>query len=432
MAINPLGSLTNISRQYGRIIPFEFAKEELYLVNDLGLIQHILRTNYTNYPRRKSLIDLLPLLGNGLFASEHEYWVSQRRTINSAFHSKVMEDFIPAIHSETEALISEWEKKRRINEAVEIQFEMKKLMLGIFINTMFSKQIEFDPTSIISSLDIVQKHASIVNHTGRLAYEKLAAPLNLPKLKSKVFWDNIRMLDDFVYGIINDCIKGEIEPSGLLAILLNEYEEGKTYKKQIRDEMMNFLFAGFDTVAQSLVWNWYLIAKHPDVEKNLHDEIDTVLGGRNPVMADIQQMCFTKNVFDETLRLYPAAWAFFRITTNDDYFNDILLPAKSYLMICPFALHRRPDLWDSPELFKPRRFENIRNYDPSMTGYIPFGDGPHICIGKKLAILEAQIIIGMIAQRFRLNLLSKKKIRIDPGIIMKSKDKIYFSLEKRS
>ena len=148
-------------------------------------------------------------------------------------------------------------------------------------------------------------------------------------------------------------------------------------------------------------------------------------------MPDTLKLEYTKKVIDETLRLYPAGWAFFRITTNDDSFDNILLPARSYLMICPYALHRRQDLWESPEFFKPERFENIKNYDPSITGYMPFGEGPHICIGKKLAIMEVQIIIGMIAGLYKLNLLTKKKIKIDPGIIMKAKDKIYFSLERR-
>ena len=98
-------------------------------------------------------------------------------------------------------------------------------------------------------------------------------------------------------------------------------------------------------------------------------------------------------------------------------------------MISPYTLHRKSDVWDEPELFNPDRFENIKISDLPMMGYIPFGDGPHICIGKKLAILQSQIIIGMLVQKFKFHLVTKKKPEIVPGIIMKAKNNIKLRLE---
>ena len=421
---NPLKTLSKISYRFGKIIPFTFAGEELYLINDPGIIQHILKTNYTNYQRRKSLLDILPLLGNGLFASEHEYWVGQRKILNSAFHSKIVENYIPEIQNRTNILMGSWEQKARDNKPVEIQGEMKVMMLGILIRTMFSTDVKFDAASIIHSLDIVLQHASIKNHTIRIIHKKLLESIGFPELKENIFRNEIKSLDDFVYKMIDDGISGDIEICGILGILIDELKGGRTDKTKIRDEIMNFLFAGFDTVAETLTWLFYLLACYPEAEDKLHSELKSKLNGENPDFSNIADLTYTKKIIDETLRLYPAAWAFFRITAEDDVYEDLELPARSYLMICPYTLHRNPKIWDEPELFNPERFENIKIPDLPMMGYIPFGDGPHICIGKKLAILQTTIIIGMVSQKFKFRLTAKAKPKITPGIIIKAKEKI--------
>ena len=102
--------------------------EELYFINDPGLIQHILKTNYINYQRRNTLLDILPLLGNGIFASNHEYWVGQRKILNTAFHSKMMENYVPEVHKQVNDLIISWEKQSDSGNPVDIQYEMKILM----------------------------------------------------------------------------------------------------------------------------------------------------------------------------------------------------------------------------------------------------------------------------------------------------------------
>ncbi len=165
------------------------------------------------------------------------------------------------------------------------------------------------------------------------------------------------------------------------------------------------------------------------LEKNCVSELYEKLNGNNPDFSNVNDLTYTKKIIDETLRLYPAAWAFFRITATDDVYENLEIPARSYLMICPYTLHRNPKIWDEPELFNPERFESINIPDLPMMGYIPFGDGPHICIGKKLAILQAQIILGMISQKFKFHLISKRKPEIIPGIIMKAKNKIRLRLE---
>lgn len=428
---NPLETLIKISRRYGKIIPFTFAGEELYMISDTGLIQHILKTNYTNYQRRGSLLDILPLLGNGLFTGEHNYWLGQRKIINNAFHSKMIENYAPLIVQNADKLINVWESKAKNNEPVEIQGEMKNMMLGILINSMFSPDVKFNAPGIIHSLDIVLQHASIESHTKRVLHQKLLESIGFPKLKEEKFYKEIKKLDDFVYGMIDDGVNNKIKVCGLLGILIEELREERTDREKIRDEIMNFLFAGFDTVAETLTWLFYSLATHPDEEQKLYNELETVLKREEPNLNNILNLVYTKKIIDETLRLYPAAWAFFRITAEDDYYEDIKIPARSYLMICPFTLHRNPATWKDPDKFIPSRFDNQKNYDSTITGYIPFGDGPHICIGKKLAIIQILIILGKVCQKFKFGLTTEVKPKIIPGIIIKAKEKINLHVSLR-
>jgi cytochrome P450 len=426
---NPLATLIKISNRFGKIIPFTFAGEELYFINDPGIIQHILKTNYINYQRRNTLLDILPFLGNGIFASEHKYWVEQRKILNAAFHSKMLENYIPEVQKQVSELIVTWEKNANRGEPVDIQHEMKILMFGILVKSMLSENVNYDSTSIIDSLDLILQHASIKNHTVKVIRKNLFETIGIPKQKDEKFLNEIKKLDDFVYKMIEDGINGKIKVCGILGTLIEEFNEGRTDKIKIRDEIMNFLFAGFDTVAETLTWAFYSIAVNPIVGEKLRKELYEKLNGNNPDFSNVNNLTYTKRIIDETLRLYPAAWAFFRITATDDVYENLEIPARSYLMICPYTLHRNPKIWDEPELFNPERFESMNIPDLPMMGYIPFGDGPHICIGKKLAILQAQIILGMISQKFKFHLISKRKPEIIPGIIMKAKNKIRLRLE---
>lgn len=426
---DPLETLSNISNRYGKIIPFTLAGEELYFVNDPCIIQHILKTNYTNYQRRNSLIDILPLLGNGLLTSGHEYWAEQRKILNGAFHSKLLETYIPEIQKQTSGLIEKWSGMATEKQPVDIQSEMKRLMLGILIRTMFSADVRYDADVIINSLDVITQQASIRKHTLKILHRRLLVPLGFPKLKNDKFLAALKTLDDFVYSMIEDALGGKINARGLLEIMALEYQNGNTDRSKIRDEVMNFLFAGFDTVAVTLTWAFYLLATHPEADEKLRAELKSVLKNSKPGFSNVSDLVYTKRIIDETLRLYPAAWAIFRITEKDDVFDDLKLPARSYLMISPYTLHRNPKAWENPGRFNPDRFEKIRPQDLPMMGYIPFGDGPHVCIGKKLAVLQAQIIIGMISAKFKFSPFPGKKPQIEPGIIIKAKNKIWLKPE---
>ncbi|MEO8605464.1 MAG: cytochrome P450, partial [bacterium] len=173
--------------------------------------------------------------------------------------------------------------------------------------------------------------------------------------------------------------------------------------RQLRDETMTFVLAGHETTAVTIAWACLLLAQHPDIAQRLRDEVSTVLQGRAPQLADLAQLSLTRRVVDETLRLYPPVAVIARETFAADEIGGYAIPAKSGVMMSPYITHRHPRLWDEPERFDPDRFTPERSAARPRYAYFPFSGGPRLCIGNEFALMEAQILLAMIVQRYRVD-----------------------------
>ena len=175
--------------------------------------------------------------------------------------------------------------------------------------------------------------------------------------------------------------------------------------EQVRDEVISFLFAGHASTADTLTWIWYELSQHAEVEHRLWEEIDTVLHGEYPGIADLPQLPYARMVIDETLRLYPAGNILARRALADDNICGYHIPANSQVMGNIYATHRHPAYWEQPEAFNPDRFSpNDHLSEGPRRAYFPFGSGPHLCIGNNFALMALQILLIMIVQRYQLQL----------------------------
>jgi cytochrome P450 len=174
--------------------------------------------------------------------------------------------------------------------------------------------------------------------------------------------------------------------------------------RQRRDEVMTMFFAGHETTGLALTWTWYLLATHPDVAAHVRDELATVLQGRTPTPQDLPQLRYTRMVIQETLRLYPPSWILSRASIADDTIGGYHIPPQTTVLLSQYVTHRHPCFWEHPTHFDPERFAPERVNDLARFASFPFSGGPHQCIGEPFALMEAQCIIAMIAQRYRLAL----------------------------
>ncbi|MGB8698907.1 MAG: cytochrome P450, partial [Thermosynechococcaceae cyanobacterium] len=202
--------------------------------------------------------------------------------------------------------------------------------------------------------------------------------------------------------------------------------------RELQDELITLINAGHETTATTLAWTWYLLGSHPDVMAKMQDEIQTVLQGNHPTFESLPQLQYTRQVFYESARLCPAGLAMApRVALEDDEIQGYFIPKGSILTIASYFTWRHPEFWDNPEQFNPDRFlpEQV-NQRPKFV-YLPFGTGPHTCIGKNYALMEATDILAGIVQRFQIELLPNQPIEIDPRFTLSPKYGVKVTVQKR-
>src|SRR5579883_840609 len=394
-------------------------------LNHPDYIEHVLLTNHRNYTKSLFLRRVLgPLLGDGLLISEGEFWRRQRRIAAPAFHHKRIAEFVAVMAASTASLLERW---RGRSEAFDVAPEMMALTLDIIARTMFSADIRGEVETVRRLMDnVVAMRPSM--------FDLFGLPEWLPRLQPKVYRQAIAAFDTMVARLLRERRADGTDRGDLLSMLLaaRDPETGEGMSdKQLRDEILTIFLAGHETTANALSWTWYLLARHPEAEARLHEEVDRVLGTRLPRFADLAELKWTRMVFEEAMRLYPPAHTISRRAIGEDRIGGVRVPPGANITISIYVTHRNPNLWPDPERFDPERFAPEAVARRHRFAYLPFGGGPRICIGNGFAIAEAQIIIAAIAQRYRLRLVPGHKVRPVGLVTLRAKDGIRVTLEPR-
>jgi cytochrome P450 len=280
---------------------------------------------------------------------------------------------------------------------------------------MFSMSVLNKIEDISPSLDILLRYAarSIVN--------PLALPLHVPTPTNQKFKKALGIIDDVIYGIIEQRRSESSRHDDLLDMLLKARDDStgeKMTDRQIRDEVITIFSAGHETTANLLSWSLYLLAGHPDVLAKLREELDRVLQGKVPDTEDLQQLVYAKAVLNESMRLRPPAGILLRKVNEDTEVDGYSLRAGRLAIFSIFNIHHHPDFWPQPERFDPERFLIPENRQFS---FIPFGKGERICIGSHFALLESQLLLSMIVQHCDLQLLNNDEVEVEMAVTLRPK-----------
>jgi cytochrome P450 len=252
------------------------------------------------------------------------------------------------------------------------------------------------------------------------------AMLNIPKWVPTP--RNVRMnravatLDRVVYDIIAQRREGQPRNDLLGTLLAARDDDGAGMSDgQLRDEVMTLFLAGHETTSLALAHALYLLSLNHAALRRLHDEISQVLQGRLPTADDVRSLPFTEWVLKETMRLYPPAWATGRETTEPYELRGHTIPVGSQLMSSQWIVHRDARWYPDPERFDPERWSPERAKDIPRYAYFPFGGGPRVCIGNHFAMMEATLLLAMIVQRFRVELLPGERLELAPAVTLRQK-----------
>jgi cytochrome P450 len=393
--------LMDAVREYGDIPRFRFGRRITHLVHHPEHVRVVMQDRYQNFSKLSvGWKKLKLLLGDGLLTSDGDFWRRQRRIAQPAFHQTRIAAFARTMTDAAEEMARDWTVLADRGKPVDVAFEMMKITLTVVAKTLLGTDLQDEQAFRTVRWGI----AVAIDYINRHIYRLVDVPGFVPTRGNREFHRAARDLDQLIYSIIEGRRRHGSERHDLLAMLMaardEETGEGMT-NLELRDEVMTMFLAGHETTSVALTWIWYFLATHVATARTLRAELAEVLGGRAPTLEDVPRLPFTNLVIKEVLRLYPPLWAFSRIVHQDIEIGGRVLPARSVVILSPYVTHRHPEYWDNPEGFDPRRFadeERIKSLP--RFAYMPFGGGPRNCIGSAFAMLELQMLVATLAQRF--------------------------------
>jgi cytochrome P450 len=395
--------LIEFHKEYGDIFLLELPKNQyVYSIASPESIQHVLQMNNQNYIKGERIKITAPLIGNGLFASEGDFWRRQRRMMQPAFHRKEIAKVADIMVEVIQETMSGWEAYIGSRERLDMQHEMMNLTMEVVTRTLFTNSLSPEEVAEVGRqitflLDVITERGQAPFRIGEM----------IPTPRNRRFDAGVASIDAIIYRLIEDRrASGELGDD-LLGMLLNAQDEetGDRMKDhQLRDELVTMFLAGHETTAIALAWSIILLSLNPNVRRKLQDEVDNVLGGRIPGAADYKTLSYTGAVFQEAMRLYPPLPLTIRQALDDDILEGYPVKAHSSIFVNFYSLHHNPDVWDNPEGFDPERFLPGRGENRHRFAYAPFGGGPRQCIGNNFALMEGVLALAMIAQKYELNL----------------------------
>ena len=394
---DPLKFLRWAAREYGDVVRFDAWPFIVHVLHHPDHIKHVLQDNNRNYWKGNLMRRVKPLIGEGLFTSEGDFWRRQRRLAQPAFHHQRIEGFVTLMSTAGARMLDGWETAAAQGSPIDLMEQMSRVTLRVVGQALFGVDL------IGEAAGVGRAMLSALQFVSEEAFSLFQSWLIVPTPRNLRFRRARAALDRVVFDII-DRRRSAGGGDDLLAMLMaardEETGEGMS-ARQLRDEIMTLMLAGHETTAVTLAWACLLLAQHPEVGDSVRCEVAKVLGGRAPELADLPRLELTRRVIDETLRLYPPVAVISRETYAADEIDGYAIPAKSGVMLSPYVTHRHPAFWDDPERFDPERFTPEQVAARPRFAYFPFSGGPRLCIGNEFALMEAQILLAMIMQRYR-------------------------------
>ena len=404
----------------------------LHVISDPAGVKRVLLDNVANYPKAKDDARFLSAaFGEGLLTSDGDKWRRHRRIMAPAFDHRSIVAYAPAMVDATERFIAKWDDLPD-DAVVDMDDEMTALTLQIISRTMFSA----DSDIMAGQVDKALTEGMAEMKFGLLDLLPVLGPWRIERRLAYIR-SIFSILDASIHKLIDDRAArpdGDA-PKDLLARLVaaRDIEGGAGMSVQeIRDEVVIIFIAGHETTAGAMTFAWYLLSKHPEVEAKLHQELDTVLGGRSPAYEDLEQLPYARQVIQETMRLYPSAPSLAgREAVAEDVIEGHRIPKGGQVAVMPWVIHRHKDLWNDPDRFDPDRFSPENSAGRDRFTYMPFGGGPRICVGAALAMAEAQLILATVAQRYRPRFVEDQDLSLKARITLRPRNGLKMVLARR-
>ncbi|MEZ4770998.1 MAG: cytochrome P450 [Caldilineales bacterium] len=416
---------------YGDLAHLRLGTRDMFLVVHPDAVRHVNVTRSDNYDKRESYDSVRELLlGDGLVSSRGDLWRRQRRLMAPFFTPRAIEQYLPVFIADTQAMIDRWNRLGAQDQPVELGDEMMMLTAAVILHTMFSTESSDD------MLDIKAAVETMISYTASGQQNPVQLPRWMPTPANRRYFKARELVFTYIKVLLDQrrALPMDQWPDDLLSklILTRDEETGEAMSDSLlRDESITIFVAGHETTARTLTFMFYALSQNPQVERRMVDEINGVLGDRQPTVADLKKLPYTLQVIKETLRLYPAAPIYARDVVADDDVCGVHIPGGARVMPFPYATHRHPDFWPDPERFDPDRWTPEAEAARHPYAFHAFAAGKRICLGNNFSLLESHVIAAMLVPRFQLRLAPRHQPQVDMAGTITSKNGMPMLIERR-
>lgn len=405
-----------------------------YMCNDPELVDLVLKGRPDDFPKSDRIREgLAPLLGNSVFVTNGEVWKRQRRIIDPAFEGGRLREVFPAMWDAANAAVVRFEAHAN-GKPVEIESHTSHAAADVIFRTLFSIPIEHEVASRV--------FAEFKDHQRTQPVLNLGAFLPLPKWFPRFHRRDTKRTAKVIRGLIQQLTQDRMQaiqagtaPDDLATKIMTtpDPETGACFDTdEMVDQVAIFFLAGHETSASALAWALYLLALYPDWQDRVAAEAQEQIDPEKAYFSVMSKLRLSRDVFRETIRLYPPVPMMVRETTFPERFRARKVPVGSQIVLSPWHLHRHERLWDQPDAFDPERFQTPNGKECLRDAYIPFSAGQRVCPGSGFAMIEGPLILSMLVRSYRFELVKDRPAMPVAHLTVRGKDGIWLKIMPRT
>ena len=421
---DPLGFVRRTADRYGDVALIRIAGLPFYQLSRPEDVHAVLVTQSRDFGKGALGAERRLLFGKGLATNEGDSWRRQRRLSQPAFHRERIRAYGAVMAEQARRGVATWP----LGEVVDIHALTMRLALVVVSKVLFGADVGEKATDVGERLDVLMRFfGGFPNFLLRLLPRGVQTPGQVR------FRRAVADLDEIVFGLIADRRESGKDGGDLLSTLIaaRDDDDSAMSDRQLRDEVMTLFLAGHETTALALSWTFALVAQHPEVDARIVDELRRVLGDRPPEPSDVDELVYTQHVLRESMRLYPPAWILARQALRDVEIGGTRIPARAFVTVSQWVMHRDPRHFPEPERFRPERWQDDFEKTLPKIVYFPFGAGQRVCIGAGFAMMEATLVLATVLQSRRFALAPGFRLVPDVSLSLRPRGGVRGILTRR-
>ncbi|WP_224449247.1 cytochrome P450 [Haloprofundus salilacus] len=412
----------DVLQAYGDVVGYSIAGYDFVTLLHPDEIERVLLTDASTYEKGGILQQSgVELMEEGVLLTEGETWRRQRTAMQPMFYRERIAAYADVMADYAAETVESW----RDGETVDLLNELSTLALRILAKSLFDVDSRERERAIRRGAEAIQERSDASSLTSFL-------PKWLPTPTNRRFRRATAEFEATVETLVAEHRAADDAGDDLLSLLLGvEYDDGSAMsEREVRDQLVTFLFAGHETTSLAMTYTLYLLAQHPDRLRKLRTEIDDVVDGR-PTAADALELDYAERVLTESMRCYPPAYILFRQPTETVELGGYRVPAGTNITLPLFRVHNDPRFYDDPEAFRPERWTDEMESALPDYAYFPFGGGPRHCLGMRFAMLELKLVLATVVSRVEFDIVGERSLTFRPGATLQPKDPIRMRVWRR-